>query len=353
MSLVGLAPMQPPDLTAVPTTDPVSIYRWRDGLYAADLLTAALVSLDFFTWMEGREATAEEICAGLELKARPVDVMLTLFVAMGYLERSGGVLRLTRLGREHLVRHSPWFIGPYFASLRDRPVVKDMVAVLRTDRAANWGSFQSAQDWARAMEQPEFAASFTAAMDCRGVYLAQAAAKSVSLAGRRRLLDVAGGSGIYACSMVAHHPGLEAAVFEKPPVDRVAAEAISKRGCSNRVKVVAGDMFAGGLPEGFDVHLISNVLHDWDTPKVMDILEKSSSSLPAGGLLIIHDAFINNEKTGPLPVAAYSAMLMHSTEGKCYSVGELEPMLAQLGFTHFSSHSTAADRGVLLASKRG
>ena len=39
-------------LPARPTTDPVSLYRWRDGLYAADMLTAGLVGLDLFTWLE-------------------------------------------------------------------------------------------------------------------------------------------------------------------------------------------------------------------------------------------------------------------------------------------------------------
>ncbi len=37
------------DLLRSPETDPTSIYRYRDGLYAADLLTAALCHLDFIT----------------------------------------------------------------------------------------------------------------------------------------------------------------------------------------------------------------------------------------------------------------------------------------------------------------
>ena len=59
------------------------------------------------------------------------------------------------------------------------------------------------------------------------------------------LLDIAGGSGIYACSLVTHHPHLAATVFEKSPVDRIAARAIANRGCSGTVSVVAGDMLAG------------------------------------------------------------------------------------------------------------
>ena len=79
-------------------------------------------------------------------------------------------------------------------------------------------------------------------MDCRGVYLAQAVAKSHDLSQHRHLLDIAGGSGVYACSLVAHWPHLGATVFEKPPVDKIAARAIANRGCSDTVNVVAGDM---------------------------------------------------------------------------------------------------------------
>jgi 2-polyprenyl-3-methyl-5-hydroxy-6-metoxy-1,4-benzoquinol methylase len=339
------------DLLRAPSTDPTPIYRYRDGLYAADLLTAAFVHLDFFTWLANKPSTFEQICSSLDLKARPTDVMLTLFAAMGYLENREGIFHLTPLAREHLVKDSPYYIGPYYASLKDRPVCKDMLSALRTDRVANWGSFKDEQAWAKAMEDETFANNFTAAMDCRGVYLGQAVAKSVDLNHRCKLLDIGGGSGIYACSLVAHFKNLQASVFEKPPVDKVAQRAIANRGYSDRVQVIAGDMFREALPPGFDVHLISNVLHDWDVPEVRKILRASADALAAGGLLIIHDAWINESKTGPLPVAAYSAMLMHSTEGKCYSTGEMRGYLAELGFVNFTFKETAADRGIVTAIK--
>lgn len=339
------------DLLRAATTDPTPIYRYRDGLYAADLLTAAIVHLDFFTWLERNPSSSEQICSTLQLKPRPTDVMLTLFAAMGYIENRAGVFQLTTLAREHLIKDSPFYIGPYYASLKDRPVCKDMVAALRTDRVANWGSFKDENAWAKAMEDETFANNFTAAMDCRGVYLGQALAKSVDLSSRKRLLDIGGGSGIYSCSLTTHFKNLQAAVFEKPPVDKVAQRAITNRGCTERVEVIAGDMFNEALPTGFDVHLISNVLHDWDVPEVRKILRASASVLSPGGMLIIHDAFINAEKTGPLPVAAYSAMLMHSTEGKCYSTAEMEEFTTELGLTDFKFQPTAADRGVVTTTK--
>ena len=176
--------------------------------------------------------------------------------------------------------------------------------VLRSDRPANFASRKNEPDWHKAMETERVAEEFTAAMDCRGRLLAQALAKQLDLGGRRRLLDVAGGSGIYACALAAQFPELTGSVFEKPPVDRIAQRAIDKRGYGSRINVVAGDMLNDGLPKGYDVHLWSNVLHDWDVPIVIQLLHASAGALPAGGEIVIHDAFLNADKTGPRPSPA-------------------------------------------------
>jgi hypothetical protein len=340
-----------PDLLRQPETDPVSIYRYRDGLYAVDLLTAALCHLDLFSWLAESPADKAAICRAFDLRERPADVMLTLFSAMGHLQNDGGIFSLTPMAREHLVKSSPWFIGPYFASVKERPVCQDLLKVLRTDKPANWASLKDEKEWTKAMETSEFAAKFTAAMDCRGAYLGPGMAQKLDCSGQRRLLDIAGGSGIYACALVARHPHLRAAVLEKPPVDAITRQSLSGRGFADRVDVLTGDMFGDSLPDGFDLHLFSNVLHDWDTEQVKLLLGKSFAALPPGGMVVIHDAHINAAKTGPLPVAAYSALLMAITEGKCYSEKEMADMLQAAGFESVTYIPTAADRSVITARK--
>jgi predicted O-methyltransferase YrrM len=333
-----------------PATDPTPIYRMRDGIYAVDLLTAAIVHLDLYTWLADHPATLGAICAHFGIQTRPADVMMTLSSAMGLTTIAGGVFHVTLRAREHLAGGSAWNLAPYYAALKDRPQALDMVKVLRTGKPANWGSYD-ADAWAEAMQRPEFAMQFTAAMDCRGVFLGHALATKVDLSESRALLDIGGGSGIYSCALAARFPELRATVFERPPVDRIAREAIAKQGGSDRVEVIAGDVFRDDLPAGFDTHLISNVLHDWDETEVRQILKKSCDALAPGGLLLIHDAHINAEKNGPLPVAQYSVLLMHSTEGKCYSLGEMRSYLTDAGFDWLSHHPTAADRSVIVARK--
>jgi predicted O-methyltransferase YrrM len=341
----------PPDLTHLPTTDPTSIYRYRDGLYAVDMLTAAICELDFFTWLAERPADKATICRDLNLQERPTDVMLTLFTAMGHLQNDGGMFSLTELAREHLVKSSPWFIGPYFASVKERPVCQDILAVLRTGKPANWASLKNEKEWAKAMEGEAFANKFTAAMDCRDAYLGPAMAQKLDCSTQHRFLDIVGGFGIYSCALVARHPHLRGSVLERPPVDRIARQSLAARGFADRVSIVVGDMFAEALPSGFDLHLFSNVLHDWDEERVKHLLGKSFAALAPGGLIVVHDAHINGHKTGPLAVAAYSALLMTITEGKCYSENEMADFLREAGFRDVNHTATAADRSVMTARK--
>jgi hypothetical protein len=110
-------------------------------------------------------------------------------------------------------------------------------------------------------------------------------------------------------------------------------------------------MLAEPLPGGADVHLISNVLHDWDEPVVRQLIAASFAALPPGGLIVIHDAFLNAEKNGPSHVAEYSVLLMHSTEGRCYSTREMETYLGDAGFHDAVYRDTAAARGIMTAVK--
>ncbi len=171
------------------------------------------------------------------------------------------------------------------------------------------------------------------------------------------LLDVGGSSGVYATEVLRDRPTARAAVFERSPVDAAARILLRTRGMSNRIEVISGDMFTDPLPRGFDIHLYSQVLHDWDDPRVEQLLSASFASLPPGGWLVDHDAHIAADKRGPLPVAQYSVLLMHSTPGKCWSVAELAgiPLRSsgrRSGHTGHSSGSRPATRGRALTFVR-
>jgi 3-hydroxy-5-methyl-1-naphthoate 3-O-methyltransferase len=355
---------------AVPASlpDPTLLYRIRDGIYAGDLLIAAVADLDLFTWFERRgPLRASELVAELGLAERPTDVLLTYCAALGLIDRDvsdGDRLELTEMARQHLVAGSPYDLGSYYASLAERPAAIEFGRVLRTGERAAWASARpterqpvspavsgSAADWLGRLADAQFASSITAAMDARVAFLGPGLIAAIADLAISNLLDVGGSSGRYASALIQGRPQTRAAVFERAPVDEVARTLLRERGLSHQISVITGDMFTDPLPGGYDVHLYSHVLHDWDAERVEHLLAASFAALPAGGWLLDHDTHINPDKRGPLPVAEYSILLMHSTPGKCWSTAELAEIANKVGFVDITDRPTAGDRSVLFARK--
>jgi len=337
----------------VPPTDPTALYRARDGIYADDLLVAAVAHLDALTWLDAHPTGLDGICAGLGIAARPADVLVTLLAAMGLATRDAadGTVRTTQLARDHLVAGSPHDLRPYYASLADRPGARELLDVLRSGAPAAWSSAAQGEGWADRLDDPGFAASFTAAMDARGNFLAPALAEALDGIPATHLLDVAGSSGVYACALVDRRPGLWATVVERAPVDVAARTLLRRRGYAERVAVHTADVFTEPLPGGADLHLVSHTLHDWDEPAVRTLLAASHDALQPGGWLVDHDTHLDRDKSGPLAVARYSVLLMHSTQGRCWSVGEIEEMMRDAGFVDVQVRDCVADRTAVLARK--
>jgi SAM-dependent methyltransferase len=355
----GAAPPLESGRSVGPTTDPTPLFDLAEGMHAIEALTAAVGWLHLFEQLETHPSDSTEICASLSLAPRPGRVLLTLLASLGLVQRDGrGVYHLTDLAREHMLPGSPWSLAPCFEALKDRPSCRSMLAVLRSgqplgapDPAASEQTEASTQPWLQGMDQEAFAEYFLNAIDSRNAYLAHVLAERLDLADRRSLLDVAGGSGIYACALVRRYPYLRATVLEKNPVDAVARRAVARRGLSDRVYVASGDMLGAPLPEGHDAHLYSNVIHDWDEATVRRLLAASFSALRPGGQIVLHDAFLDESQSGPRAVAEYSVLLMSFTAGRCYAVPEVRELIEAAGFRDVGLLRTAVHRSVVTASK--
>lgn len=330
--------------------------RYRDGQYAADVLGVAITHLDLFSWLNERGPTQiDAIAQAFDCALRPLDVLMTFCHANGFTRKTAsGAIEVTSLATEHLTSNSPWYLGPYYAPIAESPIARDFLKTLKTGKPASWQAKEDMDDWHESMHSEEFARGFTQLMNCRGILMGQKLAQALppSFEKVQRLLDIGGGSGVYTAAMAHRFPKLQGLVLEAPPVDQIARESLSSWGYQDRVEVLAGDMFQDDWPSGCDAILLSNVLHDWDLPEISTLLQKAADALPPGGWLVIHEAFLNDEKTGSLPVAAYSILLATITQGRCYAPIEYTDILQPLGFDVGPYCDTVADRGFMTAVKR-
>lgn len=295
------------------------LLRLRDGIYADDLVLAAVVRLDLLTVMAEQPGTLDDLCRRNGIARRPADVLCTLLRAMELVEL-GDVLRPTALARSALVRGAPYDLRPYLASGASRTTCLDQVELLRTGQPAAWTAGRTGV-WPH---DPMFG-EFLAGEQARARIVAPPVADLIAELAVSSVL-VVGGSGVMA----------------KLLADRDIAFGAGQ--------LNHHDMFEM-WPTRYDAHVLSHTLHCWSAQDVRRIIARSFDALPPGGWFVDHDTHLNATKSGPLAVARYSALLLHATEGQCWSVAEIASFLSDAGFTDIEERPCGLDRTALVARR--
>ncbi|MFF5083733.1 methyltransferase [Actinoplanes sp. NPDC000266] len=293
---------------------------------------AAAVELDLFTRLAGgRTLTKEQI----GLPERPADLLLAACASLGLLERDGDGYRNSPLAEEFLVRGKPYYFGGQVTYCDQRTYLPwhRVGEALRTDRPLTWDP--ATQESMFDTADPRMLSTFWDAMYSTSLFTARALAEAVDLAGRRRMLDVGGGSGAYPIELCRTHPDLQATVLDLPHVCEIAAAKAAAAGLGERIATAPGDFLKDGqLPGGYDVVLLSMILHDWDEATNRRLLAKAFAALEPGGLVIVSELLLDADRTGPAAAALMGMnMLVETVGGRNYSDVEYEEWLGGAGFT--------------------
>jgi precorrin-6B methylase 2 len=174
----------------------------------------------------------------------------------------------------------------------------------------------------------------------------------------KTLLDVGGGLGSFTFACCRRFPHLRATIVEHPKVVRFTQRAVKKARINKRVEVIALDIGKDPLPRGFDLVLISNVLHGQGTKENRVLLRSAYRSLNRGGRIVLRDVFMNNAGTDPEWGALFSVLLLlHTPNGRCYSLDEVRGWLRSAGFSGiagpFRSSPLSFDPDSILIARKG
>jgi SAM-dependent methyltransferase len=340
-----------------PPSDPAPIFEVFRGNYAMELLTAAVAHFGVFEKLAAGPISAGDLRSRVGLGERQFAVLLTGLKALKLVEEQQGLVRPSALAREHLTPGQPLDVSDYIRLGAEQPGVLALVQHMRTGKVAGAANddpravFIFRDGLESAMDDDAPARHFTLMLAGRAKNIAPVLAEKVDLSAAKCLLDVGGGTGLYSIAFLQRYPQLRAIVFDRPAVLKVAAEFAHQYGVSDRLQCVAGDMFADRLPDDCDVMLLSNVLHDWDIPECRRLVAKCAAALPPGGRLLIHDAFLHDDQSGPLFPALFSVALMIMTEGRNYSGAEYKAWMSEAGLSPGEPIPTLVHSSVLVGAK--
>jgi 2-polyprenyl-3-methyl-5-hydroxy-6-metoxy-1,4-benzoquinol methylase len=103
---------------------------------------------------------------------------------------------------------------------------------------------------------------------------------------------------------------------------------------ADRYHLLAGSAFETDFGSGYDLVLIANFLHHFDSPTCMTFMRKVHTALKPGGRAAIAEFVPNADRITPPTAAAFSMMMLATTpNGDAYTFAELESILKSAGFS--------------------
>ena len=138
------------------------------------------------------------------------------------------------------------------------------------------------------------------------------------------------------CSLAAYKatPGLTATVLDRPGVLEVSRELVEAAGFADRVSLLPGDYLKTPFGSGFDVALLSGMMHRETEQGVMLLLAKTFAALEPGGQVIVSDVFFDDDAKNSPPFTTSFAlnMMVTSDHGSAHAKTEMQRWLAAAGF---------------------
>ena len=158
-------------------------------------------------------------------------------------------------------------------------------------------------------------------------------AESIMINDHKKMLDLGCGPGTFAIDFTEKNPELQCMIVDLDPNLVYTQKLVRKSKCKDRIFISACNILDDKIPgDGYDLILISNLIHIYAKEEVKIIIEKAWDATVDHGKIVIHDYIVNEEGVGPLFASLFDlTMLVGTPQGKCYTSLEIKELLSQLG----------------------
>ena len=283
------------------------------------------VKLDIFSNLARNPMTAVELARQIEADDRGLDMLLRALTAMGLLYKEEDRFSVTPFSAQHLARQSPQYLGHII--MHHHFLVDGWSRLDEAVRSGRPVRKRASHDTSGLERE-----SFLMGMFNLASLLAPRVAAAIDLGGRCRLLDLAGGPGTYAIHFCRQNPDLNATIFDLPTTRPFAEQTVAQHGLSGRIDFVGGDLLADPIGSGFDVVWLSHLLHSEGPETCGIVVAKAAQALVPGGLLLVQEFILDDNRTAPLHPTLFSLnMLIGTPDGQAYAQGELADMMRRAG----------------------
>ncbi len=312
---------------------PAHIFKVGFGFWEAKALLSA-VELGLFTELAKSPADLKTLSQKLGLHDRASRDFLDALVALKLLERQDGRYSNTAETDMFLDRTKPSYVGGLLemANARLYGSWGFLTEALKTGQNQNEGK-ETDDLFAELYADPERLRGFLAAMSGVSFAAANAIAAKFPWEDYKSFADIGCAQGMVPVTIVRAHPHLLGAGYDLPQVKPIFEELAAKHGLSARIKFLPGNFFADPLPTA-DVLIMGHILHDWDLAQKRMLLAKAFDALPKGGVLIVYEALIDDDRReNAFGLLMSLNMLIETKGGFDYTGADCQGWMREAGFS--------------------
>jgi hypothetical protein len=295
--------------------------------------TAALrtaIELDVFTAIGKRTAAASEIAERCSASERGIQTLCDYLTMLGFLDKQGQAYSQSADAAAFLARRSYAYLGDSASEAVGCQAVVSAFSTLT--EAVRRGGTALAGDGTLAPEHPVWVA-FARAMAVPGVFLARLLADCLCEQAERpsKILDIAGGHGLYGIEFAKRNPSAEVFAVEWPQVLSVARANAQRAGVSDRFHAIPGDALSVDFGGGYDLAIITNFLPDLGSTE--QLLKRIHSALAENGRVALFELMLNDDRVSPPAAVALNLTLLATTpSGETRTASQLSEALERAGF---------------------
>lgn len=296
--------------------------------YQKSFTVVTSCQLKIFSHLYNKALSLEEIANLCEITNKEMFcLLLDVCVEIGLLSKSGNLYRNTVISNKLLAENSHSYIGDIILLSLDYSKCWDnLISFLR-----NGDSDVKYQNIVDKLSE-DAALRYVNGMHALSNLLGPEIVNVVDLSGKRKLLDIGGGSGGYSILFAERYNQLKIDVLELERMAKYTKEIVSKSKLADRINVITGDIFKDDLPSDNDVVFISNFIHWYSRADNQKMLSKIHCALSAGGNVIIHDFMDENVQYMSFALFSLSRYLV-TKQARAYHYDEVGSWLQQSGFT--------------------
>ena len=261
--------------------------------YGQSAALMAAVELGLFTAIAQGADGIEAIAQAIDIHPVNAERLVTMLTAMELLRLDDGRYCNAADVERFLVEGSARYAGPWM--LFTKPGWNEWSRLAEHLRARELSVLGPIDDFTVADARAYHEATYSIGMGAGRRF-----SRQVDLAGRKKILDLGGGSGAYCIAAAQTWPEIEAVVFDLPPVVEVAREFIAENGVADRVGAIAGDFTRDPFPGDADVVIMASNLPMYGPEMIGQVVAKAFDALLPGGEMHLIGETLNDDRTGPI-----------------------------------------------------